>query len=63
MDWFKDNNKKVGDVITTKIHEVMKTGVKVYIDKDKQLIVSIRKADLANPLRMRDRKFFLQEMR
>ena len=47
MDWFEDNNKKVGDVITTRIHEVMKTGVKVYIDKDKQLIVSIRKADLA----------------
>ena len=47
LDWFKDNNKKVGDVITTRIHEVLKTGVKVAIDKDKKLIVTIRKADLA----------------
>jgi small subunit ribosomal protein S1 len=47
MDWFKDNNKKVGDVITTRIHEVLKTGVKVSIDKEKKLIVTIRKADLA----------------
>ena len=47
FDWFKDNNKKVGDIITTRIHEVLKTGVKVSIDKDKKLIVSIRKADLA----------------
>ena len=47
LDWFKDNKKKVGDVITTRIHEVLKTGVKVYIDKDKKLIVTIRKSDLA----------------
>ena len=47
MDWFKDNNKKVGDIITTRIYEVLKTGVKVYIDKDKKLIVTIRKTDLA----------------
>ena len=47
LDWFKDNNKKVGDVITTRIHEVSKTGVKVAIDKDKKLIVSIKKSDLA----------------
>ena len=47
LDWFKDNNKKVGDVITTRIHEVLKTGVRVSIDKDKKLIVTIRKADLA----------------
>ncbi len=47
LDWFKDNSKKVGDVITTRIHEVMKTGVKVYIDKEKKLIVNIRKNDLA----------------
>ena len=40
LDWFKDNNKKVGDVITTRIHEVLKTGVKVSIDKDKKLIVT-----------------------
>ena len=38
LSWFKDNNKKVGDVITTRIHEVLKTGVKVSIDKDKKLL-------------------------
>ena len=38
MDWFKDNGKKVGDIITTRIHEVLKTGVKVAIDQDKKLI-------------------------
>ncbi len=47
LDWFKDNKKKVGDIVTTRIHEVLKTGVKVSIDKDKKLIVLIRKADLA----------------
>ena len=47
MDFFKDNNKKVGDVITTRIHEVLKTGVKVAVDKEKKLIVTIRKVDLA----------------
>ena len=47
LDWFTDNKKKVGDVITTRIHEVLKTGVKVSIDKDKKLIVTIRKNDLA----------------
>jgi small subunit ribosomal protein S1 len=47
LDWFADNKKKVGDIITTRIHEVLKTGVKVSIDKDKKLIVAIRKGDLA----------------
>ena len=47
FDFFKDNNKKVGDVITTRIHEVLKTGVKVSLDKDKKLVVTIRKTDLA----------------
>ena len=47
LDWFKDNSKKVGDVITTRIHEVLKTGVKVSIDKDKKVIVTIKKTDLA----------------
>ena len=47
LDWFKENRKKVGDIITTRIHEVLKTGVKVAVDKDKKLIVNIRKADLA----------------
>ena len=47
LSWFKDNNKKVGDVITTRIHEVLKTGVKVAIDQDKKLIITIKKIDLA----------------
>merc|ERR1711991_141783 len=47
LDWFKDNNKKVGDIITTRIHEVLKTGVKVAIDKEKKLIVTIKRSDLA----------------
>tara|TARA_X000001036_G_scaffold302979_1_gene282037 strand:- start:29 stop:1744 length:1716 start_codon:yes stop_codon:yes gene_type:complete len=47
LDWFKENKKKVGDVITTRVHEVLKTGVKVSIDKNKELIVSIKKNDLA----------------
>ena len=47
FDWFKENNKKQGDIITTKVQEVLKNGVKVSIDKDKQLIVLIKKNDLA----------------
>ena len=47
LDWFNLNKKKVGDIITTRIHAVLKTGVKVAIDKEKKIIVTIRKADLA----------------
>ena len=47
LDWFANNNKKVGDVITTRIHEVLKTGVRVAVDKEKKLIFTIRKTDLA----------------
>ncbi len=47
LDWFKENKKKVGDIITTRVHEVLKTGVKVSIDKDKKLIVAIKKNELA----------------
>ena len=47
LDWFKDNNKKVGDIITTRVHETLKTGVKVSIDKEKKLIVLIKKTELA----------------
>jgi len=50
LTWFQDNNKKVGDIITTRIHEVLKTGVKVAIDNEKKLIVTIRKADLAKDI-------------
>ena len=47
FDWFKENNKKVGDIVTSRIHEVLKTGVKVSLDKEKKIIVTIKKADLA----------------
>ncbi len=47
LDWFKDNKKKVGDLITTRIHEVLRSGVKVAVDKEKKLIVTIKKIDLA----------------
>ena len=47
LDWFSQNKKKVGDIITTRIHEVLKTGVKVSIDKNKKLIVTIKRNDLA----------------
>ena len=47
IDWFKENKKKVGDVITTTIHQTMRTGVEVSIGSDKKLIVTIRKSQLA----------------
>ena len=47
LEWFKDNNKKIGDIITTRIHEVLKTGVKVTIDREKLLVFTIKKVDLA----------------
>ncbi|KPU82435.1 hypothetical protein JI56_02175 [SAR11 cluster bacterium PRT-SC02] len=47
MQWFDENGKKIGDIITTRIHEVMKSGVKVSIDKEKKIIATIKKADLA----------------
>ena len=47
-DFFKNNNKKVGDVITTKVTEVLKSGaIKVAADPDKKIITTIRKNDLA----------------
>ena len=50
LNWFKENKKKVGDIVTTRIHEVLKTGVKVSIDKDKKIIVMIKKNDLAKDI-------------
>tara|TARA_B100001564_G_scaffold346736_1_gene346761 strand:+ start:517 stop:2238 length:1722 start_codon:yes stop_codon:yes gene_type:complete len=50
LDWFSNNNKKVGDIITTRIHEVLKTGVKVSVDKEKELIFTIKKNDLAKDM-------------
>ena len=38
---------KSWNIITTRIHEVLKTGVKVSIDRDKKLITTIKKTDLA----------------
>ena len=47
FDWFKENKKKEGSIITTRVHEVLKTGVKVSIDSDKHIIVMIKKNQLA----------------
>ena len=47
MDWFKENGKKAGDVITTRIHEVQKSAVKVTVDPEKKLIFTIKKNELA----------------
>ena len=47
MDWFAEHNKKVGDVITTVVKEVMKTGVKVAIGNSDHLITIIKKNQLA----------------
>ena len=47
FDWFKDNGKKTGSIITTRVHEVLKTGVKVSVDPDKKIIVMIKKNQLA----------------
>ncbi len=47
-DYFRENNKKTGDVITTRVIEVLKTGaIKVAADPDKKIITTIRKSDLA----------------
>ena len=47
FDWFKENKKKEGSIITTRVHEVLKTGVKVSVDSDKKIIVMIKKNQLA----------------
>jgi small subunit ribosomal protein S1 len=47
FDFFKENKKKEGSIITTRVHEVLKTGVKVSIDTDKHIIVMIKKNQLA----------------
>ena len=47
FNWFKDNKKKEGSVITTRVHEVLKTGVKVSVDPEKYIIVMIKKNQLA----------------
>ena len=58
LDWFKDNGKKVGDIITTRIYEVLKSGVKVAIDQEKRLIVTIKNLILLKTLQMLGLKFF-----
>jgi len=47
FDWFKENKKKENSIITTRVHEVLKTGVKVSVDPDKNIIVMIKKNQLA----------------
>ncbi len=47
-DYFKQNKKKTGDIITTRVIEALKTGsIKVAADPDKKIISTIRKSDLA----------------
>ena len=47
-DYFKENNKSIGDVITTRVVEVLKSGaIKVSADPDKKIISTIKKSDLA----------------
>ncbi len=45
LSWFED--KKVGDIVTTTVKEVMKTGVKVSVGNDKKLLFTIKKSHLA----------------
>jgi len=47
FEWFKENKKKEGSIITTRVHEVLKTGVKVSVDSEKHIIVMIKKNQLA----------------
>ena len=47
MDWFKQNKKKIGSIISTKVVEILKTGVKVAVDPEKKIIVTIKKNQLA----------------
>ena len=47
FDWFKENKKKEGLVITTRVQEVLKTGVKVSIDPEKYIVTMIKKNQLA----------------
>jgi len=47
FDWFKTNGKKENSIITTRVHEVLKTGVKVSVDPEKHIIVMIKKNQLA----------------
>ena len=47
FEWFKENKQIEGSIITTRVHEVLKTGVKVSVDPDKHIIVMIKKNQLA----------------
>jgi small subunit ribosomal protein S1 len=47
FDFFKEHKKKEGSIITPRVHEVLKTGVKVTVDPDKHIIVMIKKNQLA----------------
>ena len=47
-DYFIDNDKKIGDVITTRVLDVLKTGaIRVAADPDKKIVTIIRRNDLA----------------
>tara|TARA_B100000963_G_scaffold170742_1_gene148526 strand:+ start:4969 stop:6690 length:1722 start_codon:yes stop_codon:yes gene_type:complete len=47
-DFLRENKKKEGDIITTRVVEVLKTGaIKVSADPDKKIISTIKQSDLA----------------
>ncbi len=46
-NYFKEINKNVNDIITAKVLEVLKSGLKVYVDPDKKITTNIKKSDLA----------------
>jgi small subunit ribosomal protein S1 len=47
MDWFSENNKKIGDIVTTTVVETNKSGVKVSVGNNKTLTTTIKKNQLA----------------
>ncbi len=47
FNWFKTNKKKIGSIISTKVVEVLKTGVKVAVDPEQKIVVMIKKNQLA----------------
>ena len=51
--------KKVGSIISTKVVEVLKTGVKVAVDPEQKIVVMIKKNQLAiEPARLQARNIF-----
>ena len=58
MIGLKKIRKKLEILLQLEFMKFLKTGVKVAIDQDKKLIVTIRKMDLAKDMQMLGLKFF-----